>query len=175
MKKSKQKGITLLEVIVVIAIIGILLGPIFDTMMTNMRLSREANERTNAKDVALLVQEYIYNQVKWADKVEYSDAPTSMGQSIYIDATKGLVHKKDENENIIYSKKAMDNVDVSIAFKKLSTTQDTLTRMQITVGKIENGISKVLYTTNTSIKSINIFSGSVPDTTGKVINFQISE
>lgn len=174
MKRTKQmKGITLVEVVVVMAIIGILLGPILETVNTNLRLNREANERSNAKDVALLVQEYIYSQVKWANRVEYSTSPLSGYENIYIDSTQGLMHKVGANERVIYSKGALHNFNVTLEFKRVSMLEDRLTALKVTVSKINNGISENLYTNSTSINAINMTSGSIPNTVGKVIAFKV--
>ncbi len=72
MRKSNKKGFTLVELVVVIAIIGVLAAILIPTMMNYVKKSRMRTANSNAK----LVFESINNMA--SDKVADGDAVTSI-------------------------------------------------------------------------------------------------
>ena len=84
MRKSNKKGFTLVELVVVIAIIGVLAAILIPTMMNYVKKSRMRTANSNAK----LVFESINNMA--SDKVADGDAVTAItGTAVQVSSYKG--------------------------------------------------------------------------------------
>lgn len=174
LNRRTSNGMTLLEILVVIVILGILIVPISGMIITNINLTTRAKERALAKDAAVIVQQYISNQVKFANDVSYAStvsAPGATTQSIYIDS-RGLVHQKNSDTRIIYNQDLLKPYQLELEFKKESAK---VTQLTITAYKITNGTREILYSGQTNIKAVNMLTGAIPasPTTGSVIEFVV--
>lgn len=69
MKQIKDKGITLVETIVVIGIICIMLLPLYNIMGMNNQLVKRTEHLANAKSIAANIFQYIENELKYANVV----------------------------------------------------------------------------------------------------------
>ena len=88
MKKSNKKGFTLVELVVVIAIIGVLAAILVPSMMTYVKKSRLKTANSNAKTAYNAVATYIADE-----EIKGNSINLTTGQSIACDkttATSGL-------------------------------------------------------------------------------------
>lgn len=153
---KNKKGITLIEVIIVIAIIGLLMMPMYDMMVTNNSIVRRTNEVILAKDTVLLVQQILLNQIQLATEMEIrGNEPTltqAQQRSIYIDTNGDLILKSGPEPNIkriLCSKSLMGDYNVGITY---STSNGTILKVIIQAKKG----SEVLYKNDFSTELMNL-------------------
>lgn len=177
---KKDDGITLLEVIVVIAIMSILLGPIMSLLISNIQFKSRVDEDVAAMNTTVDIKDYIYDPIRLAREVELANniSTSPSFQSIYIDSITGaLMHRKADGTEIeVYNKKLMGNNNISLIAEK-STSSDKVMYLNIkTYNSVRNreiyslkvpiGISNMLNPTD------KIILNPSSSTTFSVINFK---
>lgn len=170
-----SKGMTLLEIIVVMAIICILIIPIGNLIINNQNLSNRIRDLSMAKDIALTVQQYVVEEVKMANAIKYVDAipaiPTETNvYSLFIHNNE-LIKQDYLGQDIILSQDYFYPYKIYISYTK--GLSDKITNLAISVNKMRRGIEKEIYVTRTSVKSINMFNGSINGTTGNIVEYII--
>ena len=104
MRKSNKKGFTLVELVVVIAIIGVLAAILIPTMMNYVKKSRMRTANSNAKLVFESINNMASDKVADGDKVSAITAD-KVAVSSYNSSTAGVLEKavwealKDNGEN----------------------------------------------------------------------------
>lgn len=172
--QGSRKGITLIEVIVVMAIIGILLISIGQIFITNTQLTIKTNDRIQAKDEVLIIQDFIFDRVKYSSHINITSiaAPTIGDvQSIFVDS-RGLIHRTNSGDRVIFSQQALGRHTINLHFSS-TTASNKSTIISVTAGQMNGGTIKPIYKGNTSVKCINMTTASVPSTSGSVIEFVI--
>ena len=104
MRKSNKKGFTLVELVVVIAIIGVLAAILIPTMMNYVKKSRMRTANSNAKLVFESINNMASDKVADGDKVSKITAATATAVSTYKSSTDVLEKAvwealKDNGEN----------------------------------------------------------------------------
>lgn len=183
---KKLSGMTLIEVVVVLAILGILLVPMLDISYKEVQLMMDTKEKTEAKDVVNIMDHYIYKRVAFAQKITLSSTPVgSIGekiktQSIFLNSDGDLVHRVVNaitgqlEDHTIISKKGMTKYDVS--FK---VTKENSDEIKIIIKVTDPSDGKVIsenirYIVPNNMKRLGEEVVAVPETAEfDVINFEI--
>lgn len=156
-KKALQEGMTLIEVLVAMAIAGILLTSIFGMLLTNIQLSNKAQEQIVAKDAVVAIKEYVYDKVRLAKEVELamtiSTSPSVQG--LYIHETTGaLMHKKEDGtEYEVFSQKLLGNCAITFVVEK-DLADEKLMYLTIIASQLDGG--KELYKLKVPIAITNM-------------------
>lgn len=175
--KNNQRGITLVEVIVVTAIVAILIIPMWQLFDVNNTLTVKQRERSEAKNISVMIQDYISNELKMASTVSYSSGPIVIpteSQCIYLSPTQGLVHKvTSTSEKIVFNKDILQPYQVDIVFEQPGPGVRKNTDIIVTVKKDDGGTIKTLYQNKSSVQSINILKddNKIPVSSGSYVVF----
>lgn len=91
-RKKKNRGLTLLEVIISLAILGIIIGPILSLSLTSAKISNYSNEKILATSLGQQCMEYIKN--KDVNLINFSEIGLEKNEDIEM---KNLLKDNDEN------------------------------------------------------------------------------
>lgn len=175
--KTNQKGMTLIEVLIVMVIVGVLIIPMWQLFDVNNTLTVKQRERSEAKNISVMIQDYISNELKMASIVSYSSGPIVIptdSQCIYLSPTQGLVHKvTSASEKIVFNKDILAPYQVDIAFEQPGPGVKRSTEIVVTVKKDDGGTIKTLYQNKSSVQSINILkdANKIPVSSGSYVVF----
>lgn len=176
---------TLVEVIVVLAIVGILFVPILNMIFDEVQLTNRTKEQVNAKDVVIMVNDYTYKKVAFSDTITLADIPAgsvgeeSKTQSLYFNGSGDFVHRtpnsttKKLEDRVIYSRSVLGNCDMTFEVEKISDNM-----IEVIITALRAGKGDILYTNISQIAPNNMtrLNKKVADTpTGNVITFTIPD
>nr|WP_307990427.1 prepilin-type N-terminal cleavage/methylation domain-containing protein [uncultured Niameybacter sp.] len=171
---KNKKGMTLVEIVIVMAIVAILIIPIGEMFITGTRIVARTKDRAYAKDTVLMVQDYVVNRLKFARNIDITSIPTTPSttiQNIYIDA-RGLIHCTASGEKIVYDRNFMGDNIISLEFNK-SPSNNKVIDVTVSAKRNDGGVIEEIYKVKTGVRCINMTTASVPSTSGSVIEFII--
>lgn len=194
-EKKKEQGITLVEVIVVMALVALLMIPIYTLMDTNNKISERTSDLIIAKTIAVAVQDFLEEELRYAHSVSIdsaikdeininlSDSPittiSKKAYSIEVESNelKWYTTASPRTERTILDESYMQGLDVAINFFAIPKTdvedyQDRIS-LVISVSKV-NGIEYTLGPTTILIENAN--SGiRIEGTSGSVVNYTLPD
>lgn len=169
---------TLLEILVVMTIVGILLGPIMGVLLTNMQLNTRTKEIADAKSIATTVQKFIFDEIKFANSLVVTNSipPSTTANIIYMDPVTGLTQYKSGVTRAIYGENLIKPYKMEIEFSKptdIGAAQNSL-NFRIKMLKSRMGNIQEIYITTASVRAINM-NGNINSTplTSSIIIYQI--
>ncbi|MGL5676983.1 MAG: prepilin-type N-terminal cleavage/methylation domain-containing protein [Cellulosilyticaceae bacterium] len=115
---SNHKGITLLEVVIVIAIIGILTVPMYNIMFTNDKLVNRTSKMITAKDAVVFVQQALLEQIEVANSMQIGRSPGATTLSELTTSSQRALYFTD-GELVIQKGNAIPNTTQSLCSKSL--------------------------------------------------------
>lgn len=160
-KKIKtSKGITLLEVVIVIAIIGILMTPIYNIMFTNDKLVQKTANTITAKDAVVFVQQVLLEQIELATTMQIGrttgavvleELSTSNERALYMEGGELILQKGGVSPNTqqsLCSEQLLGGFDIDIQY---TDKADDVLEVSISATKG----SEILYTEKIVTKLMN--------------------
>ena len=111
---SKHKGFTLIEMVIVVAIIAILIAIAVPQVLKQINKSKIEADKANAKNIATAIQQWVSegnvlnNQAEW--KVITSNDPVNTGNGIQDYLGSGLPKTKLKNGDFYYKYDATNQV-----------------------------------------------------------------
>lgn len=181
---KNRKGMTLIEVLVVIVIVGIMIGPVIRTINSSSKILAKTEQSANAKMIANNIFQYIENKVKYANVILIGDIRVPELESTLGDATtkkdaQTLVVEGEElkyyqsvvgTAKVIFDKKYMAGMALETKYKKVDVNTISVEIIMKKGGeKIHAlGPNKIkLENINTAIRADDRIDG----TEGSVINY----
>jgi len=171
--KQKKKGLTLIELVIVIAISGIVISSLSSIYVSNMKSFKKSNERSQNQYDVKMAADFITEQLRYAKNVKITNTVPAADESsnnIYLSIS-------GDNSQIAYNKKGIaastpgiSNVnDYTLEFTKVS---DDVIKFK--VGK--KGTNA--YDIETQVKVLNIAETSpyiIQGTSGSNVTYIIDE
>ncbi len=147
----KRKGFTLMEMIIVVAILGVVLASITSVMISSSKAFRVSNDVAYMQNQSLIISRLITNETKGVNSVTiYEDIPT-------FEANQSYIYYNDVDEKI-YIKRGTDQEE------ELFATEGT--NQQVTFKKVDNNNFKFeVYLYNDSSEFTNKDSVSLVNAT----------
>lgn len=167
------KGITLVEMIVVIAIIGIMLVPLYGVLETNKSIVDRTEDSANAKVIANTVYAFIEQKLKYAQTISTSDTIETTQYAIKIDQNQILYYSPETHvEQLVFDQTYFEEFGIEVSFNKVPTIDN---QMEISV--VITLPSGDTYTLGPNkLELINGDSAHINITTGdKVINYTLPD
>ncbi|MGL4739035.1 MAG: type II secretion system protein [Cellulosilyticaceae bacterium] len=168
LKKKVASGMTLIEVLVVVAIVSILIVPVLDLMQVESRIARQTSQTIAAKDIGTIIQNHIAKELKYAKKVKIGTASES-GMGFITQPIKGHDMVCSESiggvtkTNVILQKGLITPFEVAISYK--TTTKANVVNVKIIVSNNEKS-----YVFETAVKLLNATVEGMSE--GNFINFE---
>ncbi|MGL4363244.1 MAG: PilW family protein [Cellulosilyticaceae bacterium] len=95
--KDNQKGMTLVEMIIVIAVIGLMLIPIYNVMSSNSVMMKKTEAMATAKNFAIDYTRYIEKELQYAQNVYVGNETSNFGNA---DAAASISHIRVVNNKL---------------------------------------------------------------------------
>lgn len=162
--KSK-KGMTTIELIVVVALIGILLVPIMDLFITSLKSFNMSGRILDHKAIALYVRGQVENEVRLAKEVTISSQVESSQNSIYIrdrsSQNEVVLRGVDGKEEVVVSAEYLNGAQLFISAQKTVENPSVL-KLQIVVDEEYEVVSMI---------KLENLEGEINGEDGEILNF----
>ncbi|MEG0773377.1 prepilin-type N-terminal cleavage/methylation domain-containing protein [Clostridium sp.] len=137
-KGSRKKGLTLVEVLISLAILGIIVAPFFSLIITSTKITLKSSFKIKAVTLAQTVAEYIRN-------TEFDDIDLSEIMLLESDADKAVFLKAgdDPNKVLLYNVHDEEYKDMVVKIKYKWVLED--------ISKNSNGMSLYLNKSNADL------------------------
>jgi prepilin-type N-terminal cleavage/methylation domain-containing protein len=89
-KLSRQKGFTIIELLIVIVVIGILAALVLTSFAGVQARARDTERQTDVNSIAAQLEAYYANTGNYPTFAQMDDDPTATSGSFYVDNLKGL-------------------------------------------------------------------------------------
>lgn len=154
---NKKTGVTLIELIIVIAIFGLVLSIVFPMNLFGIKTFNKSNNRSQNQSDVRMAADFITKKIRYAKSVQIIDNPTpTEGENeLYLENSTGKIIYY-ENETQINIPGVSGITDYKLSFKKKS---DYI--IEFTVGKTDtteydiNSEVTILNSSNSSSITVN--------------------
>lgn len=198
--KRREQGITLVEVIVVMALVGFLMIPIYTLMDTNNKISERTSDLIAAQNIATSIYDFIEEELRYANTIEIGSTvvdklkinisePDSVtnskkAYSMVVDANefKYYTTVSPRIERVVFDADYMQGLNVSIDFSQMINPSSGLAytdriSLVIDVKRID-GIEYRLGPTTIMVENIKVSQrpgDRIGGTSGSVVNYTLPD
>ncbi|MBU3810851.1 MAG: type II secretion system GspH family protein [Candidatus Niameybacter stercoravium] len=136
--RINQKGFTILEMVIVIAITMLLMSSVGVLMYNNERMVKRTTQTIDAKSIALIAQEYIEDELRYAYIAEIttdtiSELEAEDAQYLRVKENHTLEHHDSNGvDKLIVAVDAMKGTTLNVEFNKVSGKKNVL-KVDVTV------------------------------------------
>lgn len=149
----KQEGFTLMEVLITIALIGILSVPISQILLTSQKIFYMNEDMLNDKSVALQIEEIIRKEVQLAQNIRLEGELEHQEASFLIDRINGydelILQQADQMDYTYFGKDFWGDRKINLEF---SLDKGSEEGKYLPIVKLYININDGDYIVNTSIK-----------------------